>query len=201
MKLYYSKGACSLAVRIILHELGIFSQYEAVDLRTKKTETGADFLQINPKGAVPVLVLDNGDVLTENSAIQQYLADNYHGDKLLPAVGEMQRYRVLEWLNFVSTELHKGFSPIFNPAVSDEMKKNVFIPNIKNKLAYVNQALGDRNYLVGDQFTLPDAYLVVVLMWMGYPKIDLAEFPEVDRYFRALNRRESVLISLKEEGI
>src|SRR5688572_12009519 len=113
MKLYYSKGACSLAVRIILHEIGAACEFEAVDLATKKTETGMDFLKINPKGAVPTLILDDKAILTENAVIQQYLAEKYHATQLLPPLGDMKRYRVLEWLNFISTDLHKSCGPLF----------------------------------------------------------------------------------------
>src|SRR5690349_19217638 len=122
MKLYYSKGACSLAVRIIINEIGLQSEYEAVDLKTKKTATGQDFLKINPKGSVPVIQTDEKQILTENAVIQQYLADTNKATQLLPALGNFERYRVLEWLNFISTELHKGFSPLFNPNVPNELK-------------------------------------------------------------------------------
>lgn len=123
MKLYYSAGTCSLAVRIIINEIGLPSTYEAVDLKTKKTASGQDFLQINPKGSVPVIVTDDNEILTENSVIQQYLADKNNASSLLPALGHFKRYRVLEWLNYISTELHKGCGPLFSPSIPVELKK------------------------------------------------------------------------------
>jgi glutathione S-transferase len=200
MKLYYSKGACSLAVRIILNELAIPCDYEAVDLKTKKTETGLDYFTINFKGAVPVLVLDNQEVLTENSIIQQYLADQYKATQLLPPVGDFKRYRVLEWLNFVSSDLHKGFGPLFNANVSEAMKEEIFKPILKNKFNFVEKRLANNKFLLGDHFTLPDGYLFVVLRWAQHFKI-LSTFPHLSRYFSDLQKRPSVQKSLKEEGL
>src|SRR5690606_18210343 len=133
-KLFYAKGACSLAVRIIINELGIKASYESVDLKIKKTEKGDDFLNINPKGAVPVLETDQGELLSENCVIQQYLADTYHATHLLPSVGDFNRYRVLEWQNFVSSDLHKTIGLAFNPFVTEEMKVKMVVPLTKKKL-------------------------------------------------------------------
>jgi glutathione S-transferase len=201
MKLYYSKGSCSLAVRIVINEIGLTCEYESVDLRTKITGTGGDFLSVNTKGSVPTLLTNQGDVLTENAVIQQYLADTSNAYTLLPKVGEMKRYRVLEWLNYVSTELHKGCSPLFNPNVSTEMKENVFIPAIKARLTFIDQHLAKNAYLAGDHFTLPDGYLFVVISWMRHFKVSLKEWANIEKYIAELMKRPSIHKSLVEEGI
>lgn len=201
MKLYYSRGACSLVVRILLHEIGVAVEYEAVDLKTKKTETGSDFLKVNSKGQVPTLVLDNGEVLTENAVIHQYLADTYHATQLLPIIGDFARYRVLEWTNFVTTELHKGFSPLFNSEVSQELKEKIFIPILRKKLTYVDRRLEGHKYLFKDTFTIPDPYLFVMLVWASHFKIAITDWPNLTRYFTEVKNRKSVSQALKEEGL
>lgn len=201
MKLYYSRGACSLAVRIVIHELGLAAEFEAVNLKTKQTETGGDFLKVNPKGSVPVLAIDQKEVLTENLVIQQYLADSHQPNSLLPNLNDFSRYRVLEWLNFVSTELHKGFSPFFNPKVTEEMKNDIFLPVFKTKLNYVDQHLKQRKYLFGDIFTLPDAYLFVILLWLPQAKLDINQWQSLSRYFADLKKRPAIQQSLQEEKI
>lgn len=200
MKLYYSRGACSLAVRIIINELKLPCKYEAVDLKTKQTENGTDFLTINPKGAVPTLETKDGNILTENTVILQYLADTNHATDLLPAVGDFARYRVLEWLNYITTELHKSFTPLFNHALSADIKKTIFIPIIKTKLNFVNKQL-TKHYLLGDKFTLPDAYLVVMLNWAMYFKFDLQEWPNLARFHTELKQRSSVQAALEQEQL
>lgn len=199
MKLYFAKGTCSLAVRIIIHEIGLDSEFEAVDFKTKKTTSGQDFLQINPKGVVPVLLTDENEILTENVAIQQYLADRYNAIQLLPALGNFKRYRVLEWLNFITTELHKGCGPLFNPSVPSDMKDSVFKPALKNKLNYVEKNLQKNTFLLGEQFTLADAYLFVILSWLPHFKIDLSEWPQLTRYYTNLEQRTAIKQSLQEE--
>lgn len=199
MKLFYSKSACSLVCRVVINEIGLPCEYESVDLANKKTETGKDFYAINPKGCIPVLQLDNGNILTENAVILQYLADTTHSVALLPAVGNFERYLVLEWLNFMTTEMHKGISVMFNPALPQDVKDKIFIPNIKNKLNYINQRLEHHQYLSGDHFMLPDAYLFVMLLWCGHFKIDLLQWPHVSRYFNELKNRPSIQKSLQEE--
>lgn len=201
MKLYFSKGACSLAVRIAIHEIGIPCEFESVSLKTKKTASGADFLAINPKGAVPALLLDDKNVITENAAIQQYLADTYKATQLLPPIGEFNRYRVLEWLNFVSTDLHKGASPLFNPNLIEEAKEAIFKTNLKKSLQFVDDHLSQHKYLLNDeQFTLADGYLFVVLTWMPYLGIELKNYTHVQRYFDALKGRNSIRQAMTEEG-
>jgi glutathione S-transferase len=201
MKLYYTKGACSLVVRIIMNELELPCEFESVDLKTKKTESGDDFLAINPKGAVPTLKLNNGEILTENAVILQYLADHASATSLLPAVGDLKRYRVLEWLNYITTELHKGFGPLFNGAIPQEVKEQVFIPVIEKKFASINAHLQQHQYLYGNHFTLPDAYLYVMVRWASSFKINLNERTHLTRYFDEISKRKSVEKSLKEEGL
>jgi glutathione S-transferase len=201
MKLYFSKGACSLAVRIIIHEVGAKAEFEAVDIKIKKTETGEDFFKINPKGAVPVLLTDDKEILTENAAIQQYLADKYQAEKLLPPSTNFKRYRVLEWLNFAASDLHKGFGPLFNPNFPQDVKDSFVKPLLKSKFSYVNQHLQKNKYLTGEEFTLPDAYLFLLLTWLAHFDMDLKEWPELARFFNEVKNRPAVKKSLEEEGL
>lgn len=198
MKLYYSKGACSLSIRIIAHELGLKFDYEAVDLATKKTAAGADYRAVNPKGSVPALVMDDGSVLTENIAIALYLADT-HPSALLPSLGHIERYRVLEWESFAATDLHKSFTPLFNPHVPQDIKDSIFVPVLKNKLHVLNQAVSEQPFLTGETFTLPDAYCFVCLRWLKYFKMDLSEFPALQQYVERIAKRPAVQAALEEE--
>ena len=202
MKLYYSRGACSLAVRITIHEMGVPCEFEAVDLKSKKTEHGADYLKINPKGSVPALqLLEENRILTENAVIQQYIAEKNKATHLLPVIGDANRYKVLEWLNFASTDLHKSCGPLFNPNVPSEVKENIFVPLLKNKLSYLNQNFTKNKYLIGEQYTLPDAYVFTVLRWLPAFEIDLANYADLQRYFNEVKQRKAVQTSLKEEGL
>lgn len=201
MKLYYAPGACSQVIRILVHELGIPCDFEAVDLRKKKTEKGEDFLAVNPKGSVPVLQLDHGDILTENAIIQQYLADKHNALKLLPAVGDMQRYRVLEWVNYVSTELHKGCAPMFNPKMPQAVKDEVLKPAIDAKLALLDAHLKTHRYLNGDHYSLADMYCFVVLGWLPIFDMSIAKYEHLTRYVRELLQRKAIQQALTEEGI
>lgn len=201
MKLYFSNGACSLADRIIINELELPCDFVAVDLKNKRTAMGEDFFNINPKGAVPTLVTDNDEVLTENAIILQYLADTYQAPQLLPKLGNFGRYHVLEWINFVATELHKSFSALFKPNLPQDIKDTFFIPLIKSKFSYVNNHLGQHKYLFGDHFTLPDAYLMVVYNWGIYFKFDMNEWPHLVRYRQELMTRPSIQKSFKEENL
>lgn len=200
MKLYYSKGACSLAIRITLNEIGAQFKSEAVNLKTKQTETAKNYLEINPKGAVPALELDNHEVLTENAMIHQYLADTLKAPNLLPAVGNLSRYRVLEWLNFISTDLHKTCSPLFNPNLP-EAARDIFTNLLLSKLKFTNQRLAKKTFLMGDEFTVADSYLFVILSWMPKLHVDLSQFSELTRYMDNLKQRPSVQKSLTEEGL
>lgn len=199
MKLYYSPGACSLTAHILLREAGLAFHLERVDLGTKKTAAGEDFLRINPKGYVPALVLDDGSLLTEVAVICQYLADQAPAAHLLPASG-MARYHALEWLNFIATEIHKGFGPLWNPAMPDEAKA-LARTRLGERLTFVNTALQHTPYLPGPAFSAPDAYLYVVLNWCGLQKIDLAPWPALADYHARLGARPSVQAALRAEGL
>lgn len=201
MKLYYYKAACSLVVRIIMNEMGIDFQDEEVDLRAKKTAGGENYLTINPKGAVPALGLDNGDVLTENQVILQYLADTTPDQKLLAPVGDLKRYHTLEWLNFISTELHKSVGLFFVPTVTEEFKTKVLTPMIMMKFGHIDKRLAKGPYLMGDHFTLPDAYLFVIVMWTHHFKLDLSAYTHLGKFMDNLQSRPSVIKSLKQEGL
>ena len=157
-------------------------------------------MTINSKGSVPALQLDNGEVLTENAVILQYLADTAHATQLLPAVGDFKRYRVLEWLNYTATDLHKGVGLLFNPAITQEMKEQIFFPLINTKLSYINSHLENNHYLLGDHFTLPDAYLFVVMRWAAYFKIDLNKWTHLTKYLDELKNRKSIQQSLQQES-
>jgi len=200
MKLFYSNGACSLAVRITLHELDVKCDFESVNLKSKQTKSEKDFFLINPKGAVPTLVLDNNDILTENIAIQIYLAEKYNGSKLFPHEN-MKRYRVIEWLGFIASDLHKTCGNLFNPNLPENLKNSVFKPLLKQKLSYIERHLSKNKYLVDDQFSLADSYLFVILSWLKIFKIDIHFWPTVAKYFLELKKRPSIIQALQEEGL
>lgn len=201
MKLYYKTGACSLIIRIILNEMNLAFDDAEVDLRTKTYEGNQNYKAINPKGSVPALALDNGEILTENAVIVQYLADNFPQQDLLPGVRNFERYRVLEWLNFMATDVHKGFSPLFNPAIPDTIKADVVKPLLKSKFAYINQQLHNHSYLHKDTFTLPDAYLYVMLRWAVGQQIQLNELNDLVHYVERLQKRDAIKKSLKQEQL
>lgn len=200
MKLYFAPGACSLSPHIVLHELGIGFEREKVDLAAKKTETGQDYRSVNPKGYVPALQLDNGDVLTEAAAVVQYLADQHPDKRLAPPAGTIERYHLMEWLNFIATELHKGFSPLFKPGTPEETKKAA-LANISARLEFVNQKLEGKEYLTGSQFSVADAYLFVILRWAVAMKQDLGRWPQVQAYFERVGARPAVHAALLAEGL
>jgi glutathione S-transferase len=201
MKLYYSKGSCSLAVRMVMNELGLNADFEAVDLKAKKTENGIDYLTISAKGAVPALLLDNGELITENTVIQQYLADTYKATNLLPSLGDFKRYRVLEWLNFVTTDMHKNYSPFFNPSVPQEVKESAFKPLLERKLKFVDAHLEENDYLMGESISLPDFYLFVTLRWMPVAGFNREDFKGINSYFERMKKHASITKSLLEEGL
>jgi glutathione S-transferase len=201
MKLYYASSVCSLAVRIVLHEIRVSCEYEAVNLKTKMMENGGSYLDINPKGSVPALVLDSNEVLTENAVILQYLADRYNAVGLLPVVGDMNRYRVLEWLNFVSTDLHRYTAPLFWSSFPGDLKQHVITPILERKLSHVDEHLKDRVYLMGNEFTLGDSYLFVILIWLAILKMPMENQPHLTRYFSEMKSRSAVEKALQEEGI
>lgn len=201
MKLYYSKGACSLAIRIIIHKLNLTCDYESVNLKTKMTETGQNYLEINSKGAVPCLEIEPGELLTENNVIQQYLAEKYNAEDLLPQVGNLKRYRVLEWMNYVSTDLHKSCAPLFNPTIPKDIKDNIFIPILKSKLNFIENAMANKKYHLGENFHLPDAYLFVVLRWLPAFGMALSEYENLSAFFLDMKKRPAVIQALEEEGL
>jgi glutathione S-transferase len=200
MKLFYTPGACSLSPHIVLLEAGLPFTMEKVDLKTKKTEKGSDFTTINSKGAVPALQLDDGRVLTEGSAVVQYLADQKPDLGLAPRAGSFERYQLVELLNYIASELHKGFSPIFNPSISADWKTAV-LANLDKKFQWLTTYLGTKNYLMGDTFTVADAYLFTVLSWSSHVGIDLAKYHVLTTYLARVGHRPKVQEALKAEGL
>ncbi|MFP5304449.1 MAG: glutathione transferase GstA [Gammaproteobacteria bacterium] len=181
MKLYFSPGACSLASHIVLHELALPHEIVRVDTKKKLTESGEDFWKINPKGYVPALVLDDGQMLTEGPAILQYLADRKPEAGLAPPAGTMERYRLQEWLGYLNSEIHKTFSLYFIPGVADA-EKAAAGERLAKKFDWLQSALGDGPYLMGDRFTVADAYAYTLLNWTGYVGIDLDRWPGLKSY-------------------
>jgi glutathione S-transferase len=200
MKLYYSPGACSLSPHIVASEAGIPIELERVNLAEHKTESGQDFLSVNAKGYVPALRLDDGNILTEGPAIVQYLADQRPSSGLAPAAGTLERYKLQEWLNFIGTELHKNFGPLFNKASSDDAK-NAAKANISKRLGYLNDQLASRQYLLGNNFSVADAYAFTIVNWTKFAGIDLKCFPNVGAYMGRVTARPKVQETLKSEGL
>jgi glutathione S-transferase len=199
MKLYYTPGACSQAPHIVLREAGMDFELVKVDLAAKRLESGEDYRTINPKGAVPALGLDDGQVLTENGVVLQYVADQAPAAHLIPPFGTMARYRLLEWLNYIATELHKGFGPLFNPATPEEFKAATR-ELIGKKFDYVQERLGGGPYLMGEDFTIADAYLFVILGWTHMHRIDLSRWPALADYRGRIAQRPAVKAALHAEG-
>ena len=201
MRLYYSPGACSLSPHIVLREAEIDADLEKVDLKSKKTESGADYTAVNPKGQVPALALNNGQTLTEGPAIVQYLADQKPESGLAPRNGTFERYRLQEWLNFISSELHKSFGALFQPAVPDEYKR-IAKDTISKRFDLVDrQFSNDGPFLLGNHFTVADAYLFVMTTWAGLMKIDLGPWPSLKAYANGVAQRPKVQQALREEGL
>ncbi|MFP5399599.1 MAG: glutathione transferase GstA [Gammaproteobacteria bacterium] len=200
MKLYYSPGACSLSPHIVLREAAIPFQPVVASTKTKKLADGTDFYTINPLGYVPLLELDDGQRLHEGPAIVQYVADQVPDRKLIPAWGTMERYRAIEWLNFISTELHKGFSPLFNPAMPEEAKA-LARTRLAERLKWVDAQLEGRDYLMGSQFSVPDAYLFVVAGWGRHVGVDIAGLKYLSAFMARMASRPAVLEALKAEGL
>jgi glutathione S-transferase len=200
MKLYYSPGACSLSPHIALLEAGLPYDLVKVDVRAKKLENGDDYFKINPKGQVPALGLDNGEIMTEGPVIVQMIADRAAGKNLAPANGSPERYRLQEWLNFVTTELHKNFSPLFNPAIPDEVKA-FFKDRIMGKFKYADQKLAGQDYLMGSQFTVADGYLYTMLRWAEGNKMDLSDLNNLMAFKDRVGARPKVQEALTKEGL
>jgi glutathione S-transferase len=200
MKLYYSPGACSLSPHIALLEAGLPYDLVKVDLRAKKLENGDDFLKVNPKGQVPVLALDSGELVTEGPVIIQMIADKAVAKNLAPARDSSERYKLLEWLNFITTELHKNFGPMFSPVLADEAKA-FFKDRVMGKFKYVESQLAGREYLMGSQFTVADGYLFTMLAWADRLKFDLSEMPNLMAYKARVGARPKVQEALTKEGL
>jgi glutathione S-transferase len=200
MKLYYSPGACSLAPHIVLHELGKKFDVEKVDLDSKKTEGSKDFTKINVKGYVPTLEIKKDEVLTEVSTILQYLADKSKTTKFLPKAGTMARYRAMEMLNFVASELHKGIGGLFNKAMPEDGRK-VIIDRVSTRLNYVDSVLAKNKFLLGKSYSVADAYAFTVLGWCKYTGIDLSPWKNISRYLGDVGKRPAVQAALKAEGL
>jgi glutathione S-transferase len=200
MKLYYFTGACALSPHIVALEAGVPVTMVKIDSKTKKTETGEDFLTVNSKGAVPALQLDDGRVLTEGPAIVQYLADLKPESGLAPRAGTFERYQLMEILNYLTSEVHKSFSPLFNPANSAEMKE-IFLANLAKKFDWLSVFLSKRTFLLGNAFTAADAYLFTLLNWTGFLKIDLHKWPVLAEYKSRIGHRPKVQEAMRAEGL
>jgi glutathione S-transferase len=200
MKLYYAPAACSLAPHIVAREGGLKIDLEKVDLAAKKTATGEDFGKINPKGYVPALRLDNGEVLTEAATLVQYLADQAPQSGLAPANGTMERYRLQEWLTFVSSEIHKGFGPLWKPD-TPEATKETARANLAKRFAYLDEQFAKRPYLTGERFTAADAYLFTVVNWTNFHKIDLKPYPNLKAFMDRVAARPAVREAMQVEGL
>ena len=199
LKLYYVPGTCALCPHIVLREAGLTYTLEKVGRDDKKTETGLDYIVINPKTNVPALTMDDGQLLTEVAVIVQYLADRAPDKSLAPPAGTLERYRLQEWLNFISSEIHKGCSPLFNPKLDDEAKA-ALMPRLKQRIAYAADALKNKKYLMG-HFTVADAYLFTVLRWAPRLEIDLSAWPALKDYMERIAARPAVKAAMKEEGL
>jgi len=200
MKLYYSPGACSLSPHIALREAGLPFDLVLASTKTKKLADGSDYLAINPKGQVPTLELDDGQRLTEGPAIVQYIADLVPEKKLAPPAGTMPRYRLMEWLNFITSELHKGFSPLFVPTTPEEMKTQVRT-RLGERLAWVDRELEGREYLVGENFTVADGYLFVVSGWAQHVNVDISALKNLGAFRQRVAERPAVKAALQAEGL
>jgi glutathione S-transferase len=198
--LYFAPGACSLSPHIALREAGLPFTLEQVDLGTKKTKSGADFLKVSAKGQVPVLQFDGGEQLTEGPAIVQYIADQAPAAGLAPTNGTVARYHLQEWLNYVTSELHKGFSPLFNPKTPDAYKAMVK-ENLAARFTHLDKHLAGRQYLLGDKFSVADAYCFTVVGWSKYHDIDLGKWPNLKAYMDRVAARPKVQEAMKAEGL
>jgi glutathione S-transferase len=200
MKLYYAPGSCSLSPHIVAYEAGIKLDVEKVDLGSKKTASGKDYLSINPKGYVPALEIDGGEVLTEGVAIVQYLADQKPQSKLAPPNGTLERYRLQEMLTFISSEIHKTYSPLFDPRSTDEVRQERF-EYLRKRFGYLDKVLAGKSFLLGEQFSVADAYLFVMVRWADYVKLDLSSLANITAFKERVAGRPGVQAALDAEGL
>jgi glutathione S-transferase len=200
MKLYYAPGACSLASHIVLQETGLPFEIDKLNTANMTTSSGEDFAKINPKGYVPTLEMNDGSILTEGSAILQYIADQNPDSGLAPKAGTMERYRLQEWLNYIATEIHKSYSPLFSKTTPEETKINVR-NMLTKRLGFIEDQLVKKLFLTGDGFTVADAYLFVVLNWSGRVGYDLSQFPKITEYISRIAKRPGVVAAMKAEGL
>ncbi len=200
MKLYYSPGACSLSPHIVLRESGLAFEPVLTSTKTHKLQDGTDYYTLNQKGYVPLLELDNGERLSEGPAIVQYIADQVPAKNLAPANGTMARYRLQEWLNFITAELHKGFSPLFNPATPADFKP-IAAAKLVERLTWVDSQLAGKQYLMGDTFTVADAYLFTVAGWGQYVGVDIKPMANLSGYMGRVAARPAVQAAMKAEGL
>ena len=201
MKLYYMPSACSLSVQITLHELDMPYTKVLVDGKTKTLADGSDYLAINPRGQVPLLELDDGTRLTEGPVIVQYLADLKPGNDLMPAAGTMDRYRELEWLNYLTSEIHQRFYPLFKFGHFPDEPKADFRSDLDRRLAFVADQLAERSYLMGDAFTAADGYLFTMLRWVRFLKVDMTGWPNLVAYVERVASRPAVQVAMREAGL
>ena len=200
MKLYYAPGACSLAAHIVAREAGLPLGLDKVDLASHTTQGGQNYRNVNPKGYVPAVALDDGSVLTEVAAIIQYLADQGSGSSLAPANGTMERYRLIEWITFISSEIHKGFGPLWNPSTPDSVKAATK-EKLATRFAYLDKILAAQPFLTGSTFTIADAYLFTVVNWTNYHHVDLSPFPHLQAFQNRVASRPKVQEALEAEGL
>jgi glutathione S-transferase len=200
MKLYYFSGACSQASNIALRDAGLKFELVKVDRRTRRTADGLDFNDVNPKGYVPALRLESGEVLTENVAVLQYIADRNPAAKLAPPAGTLERYRLMEWLSFINSEVHKQFTPLFRQEAPEDTKE-YSRKNLAVRLDYLQRTIGSRSFVMGEQYTVADPYLFTVLSWGAHVNVDLGRWPELKRYVDRIGQRPPVIEARKSEGL
>ena len=199
MKLYFSPGACSLSPHIVLREAGLSFDLVKASTKTHKLDDGTDYYTINPKGYVPLLELDDGQRLSEGPAIVQYIADQAPARKLAPAAGTLERYRLQEWLNFITSELHKSFSPLFNPEMP-EAAKQIYKTRIESRFKWVDEQLKGKQYLMGDAFSVADAYLFTVVRWSKFVGVETSGFAHIGAFMERVGARPAVQAALKAEN-
>lgn len=205
LKLYYSRNSGSFVTRIIIHELNLPCDFIAVTQKTFMTELNENFLQINPKGRLPVLITEDNMKITENQVILQYLIDTYAAQRemqyLLPSINNPARYQILEWVSFIRIDLHYNFYLLHNSNIPKELKENIFLPTLKQKLNYPETMLNNKQYLVGNNFSIADAYLFVILVWLKDVQIDIKQFANLDKFYLLLKERSSIKLSMKEKNM